>query len=154
MDVAQALANILEVPSLPGLLNLPGPSSLTYEYLLAMIESVTFRPPSRAPVVPKSVALALSRLAQNVWWPALSPDEVERRYISDAEVPGDWDKVGVEPTEIEDNAILYLRRYRSAYVRLLGFACAQFSLTAPFSDNFVRPVILPRSRETPVSVCV
>lgn len=120
MDVAQALTNILEVPSLPGLLNLPGPSALTYEYLLALVSSVTYRPPTRAPVVPKRVALFLARAAQNVWWPALSPDEVERRYINDVEVPGDWDKVGVTPTEIEENAIVYLRRYRSAYVLSLG----------------------------------
>ena len=114
MDVAQALTNILEYPSLPGLLNLPGPSTLTYEYLLSLVSSVTYNPPSRAPVLPKRLALLAAHAAQNVWWPALSPDEVERRYINDAEVPGDWDKVGVEPTEIEENAILYLRRYRTA----------------------------------------
>ena len=94
MDVAQALTNILEAQSLPGLLNLPGPSRLTYEYLLALLSSVTFQHPTRAPVVPKQLALLAARVAQNVWWPALSPDEVERRYIDDAEVPGDWDKVG------------------------------------------------------------
>ena len=116
MDVAQAMTNILEVPSLPGLLNLPGPSTLTYEYLLSLVASVTYRPPTRAPVVPKQVAEFLARVAQNVWWPALSPDEVERRYINDVEVPGDWDKVGVAPTEIEENAILYLRRYRTSCV--------------------------------------
>lgn len=65
-------------------------------------------------MVPKSVALALAKAAQYIWWPALSPDEVERRYINDSDVPGDWDQVGVEPTEIEDHAITYLRRYRSA----------------------------------------
>ncbi|KAI0693982.1 NADH dehydrogenase [Cytidiella melzeri] len=116
MDVAQALTNILSMPSLPGTLNLPGPSTLTYDYLLALLSTVTYKPPSRAPVVPKRVALLLARVAQNVWWPALSPDEVERRYIDDSDVPGDWDKVGVELTEIEENALLYLRRYRSAYV--------------------------------------
>lgn len=118
MDVAQALTNLLTMPSLPGTLNLPGPSTLTYDYLLALLSTVTYNPPSRAPVVPKSVALLLARLAQNVWWPALSPDEVQRRYIDDVDVPGDWAKVGVEPTEIEDDALLYLRRYRSAYVSL------------------------------------
>ena len=122
MDVAQALTNILEAPSLPGLLNLPGPSWMTYEYLLALVSSVTYQQPSIAPHLPKQAALLLSRLGQNLWWPALSPDEVERRYIDDVDVPGDWDKVGVSPTEIEDNAITYLRRYRSAYVRPLSGA--------------------------------
>ncbi|KAI0084821.1 NADH dehydrogenase [Irpex rosettiformis] len=132
MDVAQALTNIFSIPSLPGTLNLPGPSTLTYDYLLALLSTVTYNPPSRAPVVPKPVAAFLAKVAQNVWWPALSPDEVERRYINDSDVSGDWDKVGVVPTEIEDNALLYLRRYRSA-------------------ENFVRPVVLPPSRENPVS---
>ena len=123
MDVAQALTNLLSVPALPGTINLPGPSTLTFEYLLALISSVTYNPPSRAPVVPKPVALALSKLAQRIWWPTLSPDEVTRRYLDDVDVPGDWDKVGVTPTEIEDNALLYLRRYRSAYVLFFTYLC-------------------------------
>ena len=101
---------------LPGTFNLPGPSTLTYEYLLTLVSTITYNPPSRAPVVPKSVALALSKLAQNVWWPMLSPDEVVRRYLNDVEVPGDWETFGVVPDEIEEHAITYLRRYRSACV--------------------------------------
>ena len=33
MDVAQALANIVPMKSLPGTFALPGPSTLTYEYI-------------------------------------------------------------------------------------------------------------------------
>lgn len=151
MDVAQALTNILDVSSLPSLLNLPGPSRLTYEYLLALVSSVTYNPPPRGPVVPKKLALLAARVAQNVWWPALSPDEVERRYMDDVDVPGDWDKVGVDPTEIEDSAILYLRRYRSAYV--WSYSCGVFASHSfnRFRENTVRPVVLPASRENPVS---
>src|ERR1700761_2313981 len=104
MDVALALSNLIGMPIVDRTLALPGPSTLTYN------------PPSRAPVVPKPVALALARVAQRIWWPALSPDEVERRYIDDADTPGDWAVVGVEPDEIENHAITYLRRYRSACV--------------------------------------
>ncbi|KAM5538694.1 hypothetical protein V8D89_007723 [Ganoderma adspersum] len=129
LDVAQALANTLPMAPLPGTFNLPGPSTLTYEYLLTLVSTITYNPPSRAPVVPKSVALSLSKLAQNVWWPMLSPDEVVRRYINDADVPGDWEAFGVVPDEIEEHAITYLRRYRSA-------------------DNFARPVVFPASRES------
>ncbi|TCD63252.1 hypothetical protein EIP91_005808 [Steccherinum ochraceum] len=116
LDVAQALTNLSIIPSLAGsTLNLPGPSTLTYEYLLTLISHVTYQPPSKAPVLPKRVALLLSKLSQKaLWWPTLSPDEIERRYIDDAEVEGDWEKVGVRPDEIEDHAITYLRRYRSA----------------------------------------
>jgi len=124
-DVAQALANLVST-TVPGrTLSLPGPSTLTYEYLLELVSSVTLRPPSRAPMLPKAVALAAARLAQNVWWPALSPDEVVRRYIDDTDVPGDWETVGVNPSEIESHAITYLRRYRSA-------------------ENYIRPTVIPQ----------
>ena len=114
MDVAQGLANLISIPQLSGTLSMPGPSTLTYEYLLDLVSSITLRPPSRAPVLPKPIALALARAAQGVWWPALSPDEVIRRYLDDVDVAGDWAAVGIEPTEIESHAITYLRRYRSA----------------------------------------
>lgn len=64
-----------------------------------------------------------SKTAQWAWWPLLSPDEVERRYMDDIGTDakgekwaGDWDKVGVVPDEVENLAITYLRRYRNAYV--------------------------------------
>ena len=114
MDVAQALNNLAQIPALAQTLNLPGPSTVTYEYLLDLIASITYNPPTRAPTVPKAVALALSKAAQAIWWPTLSPDEVERRYIDDSQVQGDWDVVGVTPEEVEPHAITYLRRYRSA----------------------------------------
>ena len=99
---------------MPGTFNLPGPSTMTYEYLLTLVSTVTYNPPSRAPTLPKPVALWLAKVAQNIWWPAISPDEVLRRYIDDVDVPGDWDKFGITPDEIEEHAITYLRRYRSA----------------------------------------
>lgn len=115
LDVAQALSNLLTMHKHSGVLNLPGPSTLTYEYLLDLVDSVTLRPPSKAPVLPKRAAELLSEFGKTVWWPVLSKDEVARRYINDSEVAGDWATVGVEPSEIEDHAITYLRRYRSAY---------------------------------------
>ena len=119
MDVAQALANLISMPSLSRTLSLPGPSTLTYEYLLELVSTLTYNPPSRAPVLPRSVVTLLAKAAQAVWWPLLSPDEVSRRYIDDSDAPGDWDVVGVEPDEIESHAIKYVRRYRSAYVAIL-----------------------------------
>ncbi|KIK69637.1 hypothetical protein GYMLUDRAFT_992204 [Collybiopsis luxurians FD-317 M1] len=125
MDVAQVLSNLVSSPQLARTIALPGPSTLTYEYLLDLVSSLTYQPPSRAPVVPKAVALAAAKAAQSVWWPLLSPDEVVRRYIDDADTPGDWELVGVTPSEIEQHAIQYVRRYRSA-------------------ENFSRPNIFPQ----------
>ena len=116
MDVAQALTNLLTKPAIPQTLSLPGPSTLTYAYLLELVSSVACIPKSSAPTIPKPVALYLAKLAQSVWWPALSPDEVETRYIDDVQTPGDWDIIDVVPDEIETHAIRYLRKYRSACV--------------------------------------
>ena len=119
--MAQALANLVSLPQITRTLSLPGPSTLTYEYLLELVSSVTLRPSTRAPTIPKRIASLLARAAQAIWWPTLSPDEVTRRYIDDVDVPGDWDVVNVTPTEIEQHAITYLRRYRSAYVIIAFF---------------------------------
>jgi len=125
LDVAQALSNMTSTP-LPGrTLSLPGPTTYTYNEVLDLISVMTCNPPSDAPTVPKSIALLASKLAQYAWWPLLSPDEVERRFSDDVEVGrGDWDDVGVSPEHLENVAITYLRRYRSA-------------------TNFARPVKLP-----------
>ncbi|KAF8443078.1 39kDa subunit of Ndufa9, NADH ubiquinone oxidoreductase [Boletus edulis BED1] len=124
LDVAQVLANLMSIARLPGTVSLPGPTTLSFEYLLDLVASVTYNPPSRAPVIPKRVALAVARAAQTIWWPLICPDEVERRYVDDVAVAGDWEAVGVVPDEVENHAITYLRRFRSA-------------------DNFQRPVVFP-----------
>ena len=117
-DVAQALANITSLPTLDGqTLTLPGPISFSHKELEQLVSLFTFHPVSTMPEVPKRLALMISRLAQRVWWPMLSPDEIERRFLSEPTTEqlagGDWDKVGVTPAEIEDVAIAVLRRYRS-----------------------------------------
>jgi len=138
LDVAQALSNLVTGPNTHEsvTLNLPGPAIHSYASLLNLISSMTYNSPGFAPTISKSVMLAISRAAQTVWWPLLSPDEVERRYLdgvgTDAEGEtwtGDWDKVGVVPEEVENLAIAFLRRYRSA-------------------TNYTRPVAIPASRGT------
>jgi NADH dehydrogenase (ubiquinone) 1 alpha subcomplex subunit 9 len=65
--------------------------------------------------------MLIAKTGKAVWWPTLSTDQVERRYLDDVDTPGDWDVVGVTPEEIEDSAIVYLRRYRSACVSSVPF---------------------------------
>lgn len=119
LDVAQVLSNFTTL-SLPGqTLNLPGPTRYSYNDILDIIASLTYHDTTRAPVIPKRLALLASRIAQRAWWPLLSPDEVERRYLDDVEVgEGDWALAGVTPEHLENVAITYVRRYRSAYVYL------------------------------------
>jgi NADH dehydrogenase (ubiquinone) 1 alpha subcomplex subunit 9 len=95
-------------------LSLPGPSTLTYEYLLDLVSAVTIRSfHSYAPELPRAVATAIASVSQRVWWQYISPDEVTRRYLNDSDAAGDWAELGITPTEIETLALMYLRRYRT-----------------------------------------
>lgn len=114
LDVAQALANLVLMHPVSQTFHLPGPSTLTHAYLMDLVASVTCEPHSKAPVLPKKIAKLISKGGNLVWWPTVCPDEVERRYIDDVDVPGDWEFFGVNPDEIETYAIKYLRRYRNA----------------------------------------
>ncbi|KAJ6512177.1 NAD(P)-binding protein [Mycena vitilis] len=114
LDVAQVLADLMATPQMSRTLSLPGPSTLTYEYLLNLVSAVTIRSfESYVPEIPHGIATAIAKAAQTVWWPLMSPDEVERRFVNDSDVPGDWAELGITPTEIEPLALKYLRRYRS-----------------------------------------
>ncbi|KAG8986403.1 hypothetical protein FRB90_004047 [Tulasnella sp. 427] len=124
LDVAQALSNLVggaKNASESVTYNLPGPTVHSYASLLNLIQSVTYNSIGFAPTIPKSLMMTASKVAQSAWWPLLSPDEVERRYIDDVgtdakgeQWQGDWDKFGITPEEVENLAITYLRRYRSA----------------------------------------
>lgn len=119
VDVAQALANLMHSRQIPGMFNLPGPSTLTIGYLIELVQSVAYLEPSRLPALPKPIALAIAKLAQLPWFPMVSPDEIERRYINDSDVAGDWEALGVRPDQIEDHILAFVRRFRSACVFLL-----------------------------------
>jgi NADH dehydrogenase (ubiquinone) 1 alpha subcomplex subunit 9 len=124
VDVAQALVNLVHSRPVPGTFSLPGPSTFTIDYLLEFVQSVAYLPPSRLPHFPKPFALAIAKLAQAPWFPLVSPDEIERRYIDDSDVAADWEAFGVRPDHIEDHALAILRRFRSA-------------------DNFMSPLVFP-----------
>ncbi|KIJ54415.1 hypothetical protein M422DRAFT_775527 [Sphaerobolus stellatus SS14] len=128
LDVAQALHNFVDLPPQPFDYNLPGPNTYSYEQIFEMISSLTYNPRPTELTLPKPVAKFIARIAQYAWWPMVCPDEVERRFLDDSDVPGDWDKVGVEPDALELHAIKFLRQYR-----------------AP--ENYSRPVILPGERK-------
>ncbi|KAJ7044009.1 NADH dehydrogenase [Mycena alexandri] len=114
LDVAQALADLMPSPHPGRTLSLPGPSTLTHAYLLDLVSAVTLRSfHSYAPETPRALALLFASLAQRVWWPMISPDEVLRRYISDSTVEGSWGELGIRPAEVEGLALKYLRRYRT-----------------------------------------
>jgi len=146
MDVAEALCVMLTAPvtSTASTFALPGPKVHTYNSILNLVSAMTMKPVSSAPTLPKPMAkLLATALNRGLWWPTVSPDEVERKYIDDfgvdamthvpKEVPAGWAEeavakmVGIDgeavkswgeldiyPDMIEEHAIKYLRRYRSA----------------------------------------
>ncbi|WVQ84101.1 hypothetical protein IAT38_006246 [Cryptococcus sp. DSM 104549] len=87
IDVAQALNLMLNAPvtSTSSTFALPGPDIYTHNELIQLLSTFTLRPKTSAPTLPKPVALFLANcLNRGLWWPTISPDEIERKYIDDA----------------------------------------------------------------------
>lgn len=145
MDVAQGLTNLIYQPALARTLSLPGPQTFTIEQMFDLVQAITMNPASKAPHLPKFVAKLLARTSDFVWWPVLSPDQVERRYIDDANVEGDWDALGVVPDEIERHAVNYLQSYRAPSVLLSHVSFIEHQLTSLNSENMYRPPVIPDS---------
>ncbi|BEI82357.1 hypothetical protein CcaverHIS002_0302250 [Cutaneotrichosporon cavernicola] len=89
VDVAQALKVMLDAPvtSVASTFSLPGPEMHTFNSIAALISELTLKPETSMPAVPKLVAQIFSNIVNRaIWWPVLSPDELERYYINDAGV--------------------------------------------------------------------
>jgi NADH dehydrogenase (ubiquinone) 1 alpha subcomplex subunit 9 len=148
MDVAAALDQMLYAPvtSIASTFALPGPAMHTFNSLQQLVAAMTMTPVSTAPTLPKPIAkLIATALNRGLWWPTVSPDEIERKYIDDigveayaaalgeakpsgwaedavvggmtgidGEAVKSWRELNIEPELIEEHAIKYLRRYRSA----------------------------------------
>ncbi|EIW65481.1 NADH dehydrogenase (ubiquinone) 1 alpha subcomplex 9 [Tremella mesenterica] len=146
LDVASALSVMLTAPvtSVASTFALPGPAMHTFNSLFALTSAMTMRPVSGVPEVPKAVAKLVSSIIHRaIWWPVISPDEIERKFIDDMGTelfasPGEekpsgwatsrsdgavgidgepvkgWADLDISPDYIEEHAIKYLRRYRSA----------------------------------------
>jgi NADH dehydrogenase (ubiquinone) 1 alpha subcomplex subunit 9 len=85
-DVVSALATMLNAPltSTASTFVLAGPEKFTYNELLNLVSFFTMRPVSNFPTVPKPLAKLFATLVnRGVWWPTVSPDEIERKYIDD-----------------------------------------------------------------------
>ncbi|WVO15852.1 hypothetical protein L204_103514 [Cryptococcus depauperatus] len=145
VDVAEALNKMLNAPvtSAASTFALPGPELYSFAELERLVSSLLLKPVSSAPSLPKSAAkLIATLLNRGLWWPTISPDEIERMYIDDAGVtnfqattagPDGWgvapppDMTGIDgepvkswidldmkPDTISEHAIKPLRRFRSA----------------------------------------
>ncbi|KAK4052945.1 Protein-lysine N-methyltransferase efm5 [Microbotryomycetes sp. JL221] len=117
MNVAEALSIMMNAPSTANsTFALKGPKTYTFEQLLQLTESLTLKKLS-GPNFPKPILMALARMWDLIWWPTLSPDEVTRRFINDADIVAGlktFQDLGIEADDLEVHAITYLRRYRSS----------------------------------------
>lgn len=117
LDVAEACKLSAYANSMVGqTLSLPGPKTYTYEQLIALAELNTLQK-----LQGMNIPLPLLKLAsaawENIWWPTSCPDDFTRKTIDDLpSQPGtmSWADLDMTPGTLEDNAILYLRRYRPA----------------------------------------
>jgi len=117
LDVAEALYLMMDAESTIGqTFSLPGPKTYDYNDLIRIAETRTLKK-LQGFTPPRWMAAFATRLWENVWWPAISPDEVVRRFMDDYEPePGTlgFADLGITPDLLEDIAIVYLRRYRSS----------------------------------------
>lgn len=117
LDVADALKIISNAESTIGAtFSLPGPKTYTTEQLIALVEANIVKK-LQGVNFPVAAVKLLTRVWEKVWWPTLVPDEVTRRTIDDLDVPEghlSWDYLGMKPDSLEDQALVYLRRHRSA----------------------------------------
>ncbi|CAD6953565.1 unnamed protein product [Tilletia controversa] len=118
LDISLALELMMdaEETTIGQTFSLAGPKTQTVSELMNLIQSLTMTKLVRLGLnIPKPLLMTAAKVGDLAWWPMLSPDEVERRYIDDyADEPGtkSWADLGIVPDEVEEVAITYLRRYR------------------------------------------
>jgi len=114
-DVVSALATMLNAPitSTSSTFVLPGPEAFTYNELLNLVSFFTMKPVSNFPSIPEPIAKLFATLVnRGVWWPTVSPDEIERRFIDD---------IGVDAASIRAAAADKPSGWaREATVKILG----------------------------------
>jgi len=117
LDVAEAMKIMMNADSTMGqTFSLGGPKAYTFEEIIAIAELETVLK-LQGFNVPKFLASMVTRVWENVWWPTLSPDEITRRCMDD--LPDEkgtlsWEYLGMKPDSLEELAVIYLRRHRSA----------------------------------------
>ncbi|ORY27772.1 hypothetical protein BCR39DRAFT_537075 [Naematelia encephala] len=98
VDCAAALETMLTAPltSTASTFVLPGPRPVTYNEILDIVSFFTLRKISSAPDLTKPIAKLIATVANRaIWWPTVSPDEIERRYLDDVGV----DLLAAKPQE-------------------------------------------------------
>ncbi|CAG8583985.1 6764_t:CDS:2, partial [Cetraspora pellucida] len=122
-DVALALERMLKDESTIGkTYELYGPREFTYEEVFDLIGELIENRRYRLNI-PKPIALAVTKAFNLPFLLTISPEDIERLFISDTITPGakTFEDLGIRPLSLETNSLGIVRRFRSskAYSRPL-----------------------------------
>ncbi|RUS16462.1 hypothetical protein BC937DRAFT_91171 [Endogone sp. FLAS-F59071] len=115
LDVAQALEIMLKAESTAGkTYELYGPKEYTFNEIWELARDVVKKPLTTY-LVPKFAAKWTATVLNMTPFDLISPDQVERMYISDTLQPNalTFADLYIEPSSLESQAIAFLRRFRS-----------------------------------------
>ncbi|KAF8476185.1 NADH-ubiquinone oxidoreductase 40 kDa subunit mitochondrial precursor [Kalaharituber pfeilii] len=115
LEVAKALEQMMYDDSTAGqTFELYGPKEYSTRQIADLIDKETLRK-RRNINLPKPVYLAIARALDYIWWPTISPDEVEREFINQVIDPNakTFKDLGFEPEDLTRWILHYVRQYRS-----------------------------------------
>jgi NADH dehydrogenase (ubiquinone) 1 alpha subcomplex subunit 9 len=126
-DVAQALEAMMTADNTTGkTFELVGPKEHSMEDVEKIVSDLILTKPSRLNL-PKPLAMMAARILSKLPWPTIAPDEIVRQHIDDV-VHADaatFADLMMEPAQLEDMALQFVRGYRSAMYYELATETAQ-----------------------------
>ncbi|KAF5102284.1 hypothetical protein D0Z00_000467 [Geotrichum galactomycetum] len=115
LDVAAALEKIGYDDSTVGkTYELYGPKEYTMAQIHAMVQEATQNQLLQVNL-PKQVYQFIAQLTQYIYWPTISPDQVERMFINQVvdENAATFADLGIKPAQLEDLVLKTVRHWRS-----------------------------------------
>lgn len=90
-----------------------GPEEHTLKEIAHMVDKIV-RKTHRHINLPKKTFQMIASVLDYLYWPTISPDEVERQYLDHKidSTAKTFRDLGIEPTDIEADMFQYIRHYR------------------------------------------
>lgn len=114
-DVALSLETMMQDDSSIGqTYELYGPQEYTMGEIERMVAEMILKNPTSLSL-PKPAAKLMARALDLLWWPTISPDEIERQYVNDTLTPGakTYADLSIAPASLDRMALQFVRGYRS-----------------------------------------
>ncbi|PUU79679.1 hypothetical protein B9Z19DRAFT_1081249 [Tuber borchii] len=92
-----------------------GPEEHTLKEIAHMVDKIVHKT-HRHINLPKKAFQVIASVLDYLYWPTISPDEIERQYLDHKidVTTKTFRDLGIEPTDIEADMFQYIRHYRSA----------------------------------------